>query len=236
MSERGLHYIADDLSETWVEDWAGAGVAEIETSLAKHAAFLGYLEDRRGLTAFRGAGRGNAPGAREARVCSGAASPGHPLHPPLTDATIGTYTFATVAAVLTSSGSRTRRPRTAGGWRCRRPGRHRADGADRLRRLAADQRGTPLKRTATAHMIASCVATVFFLVAIGAGYSDGIDGVVTTGAFVLTLIGFALLTLGGWLGGAIVFVHGMRVLNLVDEPASRAASPIPHPEEEAAEK
>ena len=28
----------------------------------------------------------------------------------------------------------------------------------------------------------------------------------------LTVIGFALLTLGGWLGGAIVFVHGMRVL------------------------
>jgi hypothetical protein len=46
MSERGLHYIADDLSETWVEDWAGAGVAEIEAYLAKHAAFLAFLETR----------------------------------------------------------------------------------------------------------------------------------------------------------------------------------------------
>jgi hypothetical protein len=44
MSERGLHYIADDLSETWVEDWAGAGVAEAEAYLAKHAAFLSFLE------------------------------------------------------------------------------------------------------------------------------------------------------------------------------------------------
>jgi hypothetical protein len=44
MSERGLHYIADDLSETWVEDWAGAGVAEIEAYLAKHAAFLHFLD------------------------------------------------------------------------------------------------------------------------------------------------------------------------------------------------
>jgi hypothetical protein len=44
MSERGLHHIADDLSETWVEDWAGAGVAEIEHLLAKHAAFLAFLE------------------------------------------------------------------------------------------------------------------------------------------------------------------------------------------------
>jgi hypothetical protein len=44
MSERGLHYIEDDLSETWVEDWAGAGVAELESYLAKHAAFLSFLE------------------------------------------------------------------------------------------------------------------------------------------------------------------------------------------------
>ena len=46
MSERGLHFIADDLSETWVEDWAGAGVAEIEEYLAKHAAFLAFLDLR----------------------------------------------------------------------------------------------------------------------------------------------------------------------------------------------
>ena len=26
--------------------------------------------------------------------------PGHPIHPPLTDATIGIYTFATIAAFL----------------------------------------------------------------------------------------------------------------------------------------
>ena len=30
--------------------------------------------------------------------------PGHPLHPPLTDASIGAYTFATVAAVLSKLG------------------------------------------------------------------------------------------------------------------------------------
>lgn len=44
MSERGLHAISDDLSETWLEDWAGAGVLEIEAYLAKHAAFLAFLE------------------------------------------------------------------------------------------------------------------------------------------------------------------------------------------------
>jgi hypothetical protein len=44
MSERGFHYIQDDLSETWLEDWAGAGVGEMEAYLAKHAAFLEFLE------------------------------------------------------------------------------------------------------------------------------------------------------------------------------------------------
>ncbi len=44
MSERGLHRIEDDLADTWLEDWAGAGVAEIEEFLAKHAAFLSFLE------------------------------------------------------------------------------------------------------------------------------------------------------------------------------------------------
>lgn len=44
MSERGLHYIEDDLSESWVEDWAGAGIAEVEALLAKHAAFLDFVE------------------------------------------------------------------------------------------------------------------------------------------------------------------------------------------------
>ncbi len=44
MSERGLHRIQDELTDGWLEDWAGAGVAEIEAYLAKHAAFLSYLE------------------------------------------------------------------------------------------------------------------------------------------------------------------------------------------------
>jgi hypothetical protein len=44
MSERGLHYIEDDLSETWIEDWAGAGIAEIEDLLGKHAQFLSFLD------------------------------------------------------------------------------------------------------------------------------------------------------------------------------------------------
>ena len=46
MDERGtLHLIEDDLRETWVEEWAGDGVAALEEYLAKHLAFLSYLDD-----------------------------------------------------------------------------------------------------------------------------------------------------------------------------------------------
>jgi uncharacterized membrane protein len=76
---------------------------------------------------------------------------------------------------------------------------------------------------------------VFFALAAIFGHASYSHGDVGTGAFVLTLIGFGLLTLGGWLGGAIVFVHGMRVLKLKNEPAGRAVSPIPHAEKEQAE-
>jgi len=44
--DRGiLHRIEDDLTETWVEDLAQDGVDEIEAYLAKHLAFLTYLDE-----------------------------------------------------------------------------------------------------------------------------------------------------------------------------------------------
>jgi uncharacterized membrane protein len=84
-------------------------------------------------------------------------------------------------------------------------------------------------------MLAMISATILFALTAIFGHASYKHGDVSAGAFVLTLIGFGLLTLGGWLGGAIVFVHGMRVLSLVHEAASRAAAPLPHPEEEMAE-
>jgi hypothetical protein len=40
-----LHRIEDDLDEGWVEGWAEHGVQAIEDYLAKHLAFLSFLED-----------------------------------------------------------------------------------------------------------------------------------------------------------------------------------------------
>ena len=163
--------------------------------------------------------------------------PGHPIHPPLTDATIGIYTFATVAAladVLSISDDAA----THGWWLALALGLITTVATSLTGFLdwLSIPRGTPLWRTATSHMIAMLSATVFFLIALIVGKGSFDTGDISAGPFILTLIGFGLLTLGGWLGGTIVFVHGMRVLNLVDEPAERAASPIPKPETEAAER
>jgi uncharacterized membrane protein len=162
--------------------------------------------------------------------------PGHPLHPPLTDATIGAYTAATVMGFASIVGV-AHRGAAHGWWLALIVGliftvpTALAGFADWL----TIEWGTPLWRTATSHMIAMVTATIFFLIAALIGHAGYRHGAVHAGPYVLTLIGFASLTLGGWLGGAIVYVHGMRVLNLVTEPAGRATAPVPHPEKEQAE-
>jgi uncharacterized membrane protein len=161
--------------------------------------------------------------------------PGHPLHPPLTDVTVGLYTGATAFAVLSALGISEANLATA--WWLALIAGLIVTGPTALAGLAdwlVIPRGTPLWRTATLHLTAMVTATVFFLIAAIAGHGDYVDKSVGGGPLVLTLIGFAILTLGGWLGGAIVFTHGMRVLSLVDEPASRAITPG-HPEKERAE-
>lgn len=162
-------------------------------------------------------------------------SPGHPSHPPLTDATIGIYTFATAAAVLSKIGVSEQNFATAW-WLALVIGLivTAATAFTGLLDWLTIKPGTPLKRTATTHALTMVTATVFFLLAAIFGHGGYVDDAVTTGAFLLTLIGFGLLTVGGMFGGSVVFVHGMRVLNLVDEPAREALSPAPTPEKEEA--
>jgi uncharacterized membrane protein len=162
--------------------------------------------------------------------------PGHPLHPPLTDATIGTYTFATVAGLAEVLGI-TQNSGAYGWWIALIAGliftvpTALTGFADWL----TIEWGSELWKTATAHMAAMVTATIFFALAAIFGHGQYTHGDVSSGAFVLTVIGFLTLTLGGWLGGAVVYVHGMRVLNLVKEPADRAVAPVPHAEKEMAE-
>ncbi len=159
-------------------------------------------------------------------------TPGHPTHPPLTDVTIGAYTFALVASILDKVG--VAEQATSRAWWLALVV---ALGSSVLTVLAGFldwlkiSRGTPLFRTATTHMLVMVVASVFFLLAAIFGHRCYVDASVGTGPFVLTIVGFAALTLGGWLGGTITYVHGMRVLSLPDEPARSAVSPLPSPAE-----
>ena len=163
--------------------------------------------------------------------------PGHPLHPPLTDATIGAYTAATVLGLLDVTGLSSKS--AAHGWWLALLVGLAFTVPTALSGLADWLTLTwrsPLWWTATWHLSVMVSATVFFGLTAIVGHDDWQRGNIAALPFVLNLVGFGLLTVGGWLGGSIVFVHGMRVLSLVDEPTERAVSPLPQSEKELAEK
>ena len=154
---------------------------------------------------------------------------GHPLHPPLTDVVIGAYAVATLGVVLGALGvseaemasvwwiallvglGATVPAALTGFW-------------DWLKITV----GTPLWRTATLHLAVMVSAAVLLGLAALFGHDRYVSGELGGGTLVLTLVGFGLLTIGGWLGGSIVFVHGMRVLGRLDEPTASAIAPVPH--------
>jgi uncharacterized membrane protein len=157
--------------------------------------------------------------------------PGHPLHPPLTDATIGAYTFAAVAAIASKAGLAAHA--FAQAWwlalvvaLCSSVLTVAAGLLDYL----TITWGSELWKTVTVHALVMVTATVLFVLAIVFGHHGYVHRFVPGGPFALTIAGFAVLTVGGWLGGAITYVHGMRVLSLGDEPVERAAAPVAHDE------
>jgi uncharacterized membrane protein len=163
--------------------------------------------------------------------------PGHPLHPPLTDATIGTYSFATAAAVLSKLG--VAESGLAQAWWLALVVGLAVTVLTALTGLVDWLQitlGTELWKTATLHLSSMLTATVFFLLAAVFGHGSYTDHRVATGSFVLTLVGFGFLTIGGWLGGAITYVHGMRVLDLPDERSLKAIAPVPTQEKVEAEE
>src|SRR5919202_2126460 len=149
--------------------------------------------------------------------------PGHPLHPPLTDATIGMFLLAAGLAVLGAIGAIEDAAGKAcwlalvGGLIVAVPTA--ATGfADWLRLEWGGWRWRP----ATLHLSAMLTAVVLFAVAAWLQHAGYERGDVTTGGLVFALAGLVALTIGGWLGGAVVFVHGVRVL--AAEEGSRATA------------
>jgi uncharacterized membrane protein len=138
--------------------------------------------------------------------------PGHPSHPPLTDATIGMFVLATGLAVLGKAGVAEGKLGPAA-WLALIGGLLVA--APTALTGFADwiliEWGSRLWRTATIHLTAMVTAVALFGAAAWLQWPGYRDGEVTTGGLVLTVLGFVALTTGGWFGGAVVFVHGMRV-------------------------
>jgi uncharacterized membrane protein len=152
--------------------------------------------------------------------------PGHPIHPPLTDATIGSFTIGTILVLMSWLGLAEEKTVTGG-----------------LLALALGlvlavptiitgfidyldiPRGTARWRTATLHWLAMVSATGVFLVA-AALLQDDFDAGQAGAAGALSAVGGQLLlTIGGWVGGSLVFVYGERVLGVTSKTTTQAVVP-----------
>jgi uncharacterized membrane protein len=156
--------------------------------------------------------------------------PGHPLHPPLTDATIGMYVLAAGLAVIGKAGG-IELASAKGMWLALDGGLI-ASVPTALSGMVdwlSIEWGSARWRTATLHLSAMVCAVALFALAAWRQYHGYQHGHVTTGGLILTLSGAAVLTVGGWLGGSLVFVHGTRVLPAPskDQPAEPALTTTP---------
>src|SRR5215218_10168437 len=156
--------------------------------------------------------------------------PGHPLHPPLTDATIGAHTAATAFGLLSALGVSEHNTATAW-WLALMVGLvvTAPTALTGLIDWLGITWGSPLWRTATLHLFSMLTATVFFLLAAIFGHGGYVDGEVTGGSLILTLVGFGFLTLGGWLVGRLAVrapLHAARGARVRGDRPAGAALPL----------
>lgn len=139
--------------------------------------------------------------------------PGHPLHPPLTDLTIGMFTLATALTVIGSLGALEGKAGPAawlaliGGLIVALP-----TALSGFADWVLLEWGSGPWRTATWHLSLMLSSVAMFAVAAWLQHPGYEHGDVTAGGLIFALAGLAVLTAGGWLGGAVVFVHGTRVV------------------------
>lgn len=144
---------------------------------------------------------------------------GHPLHPPLTDVSIGAYTVAAIAVVAGWAGWQESLMAGTGfvamvvGLIFAIP-----TAGTGLADFLGIPRDVGARRTGWVHLAVMLVATVLFLGAAVLLYPGFVDGRVPVAAAVTTMVAFVVLTVGGWVGGSLAYVHGVRVVN--DEDAS----------------
>lgn len=164
-------------------------------------------------------------------------SPGKPLHPPLTDVSIGAYTLGVAALIAGKAGLQP--PQMA----------HAALIAISLGLLLAAPtaitgivdwldipRDTPARAAATIHLVVMVTATVLFLLTWLAQRPGYNAEEVRTLALVLGIAAETALIAGGNIGGANVFVYGVRVLKRPETPVSEALNPLGVRDEDATQR
>jgi uncharacterized membrane protein len=152
--------------------------------------------------------------------------PGHPSHPPLTDVSIGAYTIAVAQLILGALGLE--EPAMAHGALL-------AISAGLVVALPTIMTGlldwrdlpsaSPKRKLANLHLGTMLAATAVFALSWFPGRAGYEDGRVHAAALILALAGEALLLAGGYLGGALVYIHGHRVLSQPNAPVGDALLP-----------
>jgi uncharacterized membrane protein len=151
--------------------------------------------------------------------------PGHPLHPPLTDATIGMFTLAAGLGILGFVGL-IEEPAGKGMWLALIGGLITSlpTAVTGFADWVTIRWGTPPWRVATLHLAAMLLAVTLFAFAAWQQYGGYRHGQVIAAGLWLTLAGFVSLMAGGWLGGSVVFTHGMRVLGRIENTSGSSAT------------
>jgi uncharacterized membrane protein len=152
--------------------------------------------------------------------------PGKPSHPPLTDASIGAYTAGVVMLVAGAVGLEEEQM---------------AHGA--LLALSVGlllalptaltglldwldlPRGAPVRTMGTIHLVAMVAATILFALTWLAQRPGYVDDEVRTLGLILGLLAEATLAAGGFVGGTLAFVYGVRVLKRPATPLRDALVP-----------
>jgi uncharacterized membrane protein len=151
---------------------------------------------------------------------------GKPSHPPLTDASIGAYTVGVVMLVLGALGVEEEQMAhgallaISGGLILAAP-----TALTGLLDWLNIPKGTPAKTVATVHLVTMVSATVLFALTWLAQRPGYNAGEVRTLGWILGLGAEALLAAGGFIGGSLVFVYGIRVLKRPATPVANALIP-----------
>jgi uncharacterized membrane protein len=142
----------------------------------------------------------------------------YPLHPPLTDITIGAHTTAALLAVAGASGL-AEASLAKGWWLALLVGLLASipTGASGLAEFFALGRTHPARPAVIRHLLLVLPTYPVFTAAALLGHADYVDGTISEVPLALTLAGFTVLAAAGYAGGRLVFSNGLRVKRPRDE-------------------